>query len=178
MSKGGIGELLFGRTHTSVNLLTNLGIYRQDAKFAKVDLLTGKPQFPWRPWRLGGEFMEVICGFISLSRVIYARVYIPETCGRQGLAWNSLRCIWPGKVVALARSGCFKILPQDAEGCTLEACAPLEASYFRRRVRRKTPEPIRQPRASKLPGSGTAVRVMKWLFEIEVAKLAPPLVLP
>ena len=58
--------------------------------------------------------------------IISARVYIPETCGRQGLVWNSLRCTWSGEVVALARSGCFKILPQDAEGCTLEACAPLK----------------------------------------------------
>jgi hypothetical protein len=49
---------------------TNLGFYRQDgsaelaerAKFAKVDLLTKKkPQFPWRPWRLGGDFLEVTC---------------------------------------------------------------------------------------------------------------------
>jgi hypothetical protein len=47
-----------------------LGFYRQDgsaelaerAKFAKVDLLTKKkPQFPWRPWRLGGDFLEVTC---------------------------------------------------------------------------------------------------------------------
>ena len=34
---------------------------RQDAKFAKVELLTKKPSFPWRPWRLGGEFIEVTC---------------------------------------------------------------------------------------------------------------------
>ena len=38
----------------------NMGIDRQDA--VKVDLLTGKPQFPWRLlWRLGGEFLEVTC---------------------------------------------------------------------------------------------------------------------
>jgi len=40
----------------SLTLPTNLGIHRQDAKFAKVDILTRKPQFPWHPWRLGGEF--------------------------------------------------------------------------------------------------------------------------
>ena len=42
-------------------LLTNLGNYRQVAKFAKVDLLIRRPQFPWRPWRLGGELLEVPC---------------------------------------------------------------------------------------------------------------------
>ena len=39
-------------------LLTNLGNYRQVAKFAKVDLLIRRPQFPWR---LGGELLEVPC---------------------------------------------------------------------------------------------------------------------
>jgi len=39
-----------------MNLPSNLVINRQDAKLAKVDLLTSKPQFAWRPWRLGGEF--------------------------------------------------------------------------------------------------------------------------
>jgi hypothetical protein len=38
-----------------------MGIHRQDAKFAKVDLLTRNFCFPWRPWRLGGEFLEVTC---------------------------------------------------------------------------------------------------------------------
>jgi hypothetical protein len=37
------------------------GINRQDAKFAKVDLLMRKPPIFLRSWRLGGEILEVCC---------------------------------------------------------------------------------------------------------------------
>ena len=55
------GKHRVGSPHGHISLLTNLEIYRQDAKFAKVDLLTRKPQSPWCPWRLGGDFLEVTC---------------------------------------------------------------------------------------------------------------------
>ena len=37
------------------------GNLHHTARFAKVDLLTGKPCFPWCPWRPGGEFLDVPC---------------------------------------------------------------------------------------------------------------------
>jgi hypothetical protein len=34
---------------------------RQDAKFAKVDLLTRQSPISWRSWRLGGKELEICC---------------------------------------------------------------------------------------------------------------------
>jgi hypothetical protein len=58
-----------------------LGIYRQDAKFAKVDLLTKKPYFPWHPWRLGGDFLEVTCLATPDHRVLGASACMSGAVG-------------------------------------------------------------------------------------------------
>ena len=86
--------MVIGDPDLCINLPTNLGIYRQDAKFAKVDLLTRKPQSPWCPWRLGGDFLEVTClatpgrrvlvlngKMESVGRAAVSTDYMPEISG-------------------------------------------------------------------------------------------------